>query len=49
MEKLYNDTALEQLRELEYAIRKGLVLSDEAQREMVILCQDIISLIEERI
>ena len=45
MEKLYNDIMLEQLREMEYAIRDGLVLKEEAKAEAVRLCEDIISLL----
>jgi hypothetical protein len=45
MEKLYNDIALEQLRELEYAIRDGLAYNDEKKAEVVRVCEDIIGLL----
>ena len=43
--KLYNEIVLEQLRELEYAIRDGLVYSDTQKAEIVRLCEDIISIL----
>jgi hypothetical protein len=49
MDKLYNDTALEQLRELEYAIRDGLVYNEEQTAEIVRSCEDIIGLLTERL
>jgi hypothetical protein len=45
MEKLYNDTAIEQLGEFEYALRDGLVLTQEKKDEAERLCQDIIELL----
>jgi hypothetical protein len=46
MDKLYNDTALEQLRELEYAIRNGLSYGEDKKAEIIRLCEDIIKLFE---
>lgn len=45
MEKLYNDIAIEQLAEFEYALRDGLVLTQEKKDEAERLCQDIIELL----
>jgi hypothetical protein len=45
MEKLYNDTALEQLREFEYAIRDGLAYNDTDKAEITRICEDIIDLL----
>ena len=42
MEKLYNDTAIEQLAEFEYALRDGLVLTQEKRDEALQLCEAII-------
>ena len=44
-EKLYNDTAIEQLVEFEYALRDGLVLTEEKRDEALQLCGDIIELL----
>jgi hypothetical protein len=48
MERLYNDTALEQLRELEYALRDGLAYNDKQKAEIIRLCEDITGLLTER-
>jgi hypothetical protein len=45
MEKLYNETAIEQLREFEYAIRDGLAYKNEQKTEIIRLCNDIIGLV----
>jgi hypothetical protein len=45
MDKLYNETALEQLKELEYAIRDGLAYSEDKKAEIVRICEDIIGLL----
>lgn len=45
MEKLYNETAIEQLREFEYAIGDGLALSDDKKAEIIRICEDIIALL----
>ena len=47
MEKLYNDVILEQLQEIEYAIRDGLVLG-KRKDEVISLCKAIIELAEDR-
>ena len=44
MDKLYNDIAIDQLAELEYALRDGLVIKERAE-EAINLCQNIINLI----
>ena len=45
MDKLYNDTAIEQLREFEYALRDGLAYKDEQKQEIIRICEDVISLL----
>jgi hypothetical protein len=45
--KLYNDIILEQLGEMEYAIRDGLVLGKRKQ-EVINLCKAIIELAQDR-
>ena len=47
MEKLYNDVILEQLQEIEYAIRDGLVLG-KRKEEIINLCSAIIELAQDR-
>jgi hypothetical protein len=47
MEKLYNDVIIDQLGEMEYAIRDGLVLNKKQQEEILLLCHTIIDFINE--
>jgi hypothetical protein len=44
---LYNDEIVEQLRDMEYAIRDGLVLGKRKQ-EVISLCKAIIELAQDR-
>jgi hypothetical protein len=46
-DKLYNDVILEQLSEMEYAIRDGLVLG-KRKDEIISLCKAIIELAQDR-
>lgn len=46
-EKLYNDVIIEQLNEIEYAIRDGLVLGKNKD-EVISLCKAIIELAQDR-
>ena len=47
MDKLYNDIVIDQLAELEYALRDGLVIKDRAE-EAIKLCENIIGPIREQ-
>jgi hypothetical protein len=44
---LYNDEIVEQLRNMEYAIRDGLVLG-KRKKEIISLCKAIIELAQDR-
>jgi hypothetical protein len=46
-DKLCNDVILEQLQEMEYAIRDGLVLG-KRKKEIISLCKAIIELTQDR-
>ena len=46
MEKLYNDIIIDQLSDMEYAIRDGLVLGNRKE-EVINLCEAIIQLVQE--
>ena len=48
MEKLYNEVIIDQLAEMEYVIRDGLVLSEKQKKEIGVICNQIMSLINEQ-
>jgi len=46
--KTYNEESIEQLRELEYSLRDGLVYNEAQAQEVMLLCEQITDILKER-